>query len=71
MVALPGSLVSGAWLLEHGDEVAIVDTRSYLDGRSGRAAYDGGHIPGAVFLDLGADLSSPPTAASSPRAARA
>jgi thiosulfate/3-mercaptopyruvate sulfurtransferase len=62
MVALPGSLVSGAWLLEHGDEVAIVDTRSYLDGRSGRDAYDGGHIPGAVFLDLGADLSSPPSA---------
>lgn len=62
MAALPGPLVAGAWLLEHGDEVAIVDTRSYLDGRSGKAAYDGGHVPGAVFLDLGRDLSSPPSA---------
>ena len=25
----------------------------------GRAAYDAGHIPGAIFLDLDADLSAP------------
>ena len=30
----------------------VADVRWYLDGRSGRAAYDGGHLPGAVFVDL-------------------
>jgi len=38
----------------------IVDTRWYLGqpGR-GRAAYEAGHIPGAIFLDLDTDLSAP------------
>jgi thiosulfate/3-mercaptopyruvate sulfurtransferase len=30
-----------------------------LDGRSGRAAYESGHIPGAVWLDVDSDLSAP------------
>ena len=30
----------------------IADVRWYLDGRSGREAYERGHIPGAVFVDL-------------------
>jgi thiosulfate/3-mercaptopyruvate sulfurtransferase len=30
----------------------LADVRWYLDGRSGRAAYDAGHLPGAVFVDL-------------------
>ncbi len=33
-------------------DVALVDVRWYLDGRSGRAAYEDGHLPGAVFIDL-------------------
>jgi thiosulfate/3-mercaptopyruvate sulfurtransferase len=33
--------------------------RWYLDGRSGRAAYEAGHIPGAVWVDLDAELSDP------------
>lgn len=61
MAALPGSLVSVEWLQANRDSVTIVDSRSYIDGRSGRAAYDGGHIPGAVFVDLDVDLSTPPT----------
>jgi thiosulfate/3-mercaptopyruvate sulfurtransferase len=40
----------------------VADVRHYLDGRSGRAAYDGGHLPGAVFVDLDTVLASPPTA---------
>jgi thiosulfate/3-mercaptopyruvate sulfurtransferase len=32
--------------------VALADVRWYLDGRSGRAAYEGGHLRGAVFVDL-------------------
>jgi thiosulfate/3-mercaptopyruvate sulfurtransferase len=33
-------------------DVALADVRWYLDGRSGRAAYEDGHLPGAVFVDL-------------------
>jgi thiosulfate/3-mercaptopyruvate sulfurtransferase len=36
----------------------VADVRWYLDGRSGLAAYDGGHIPGAVFIDLDAWLAA-------------
>jgi thiosulfate/3-mercaptopyruvate sulfurtransferase len=39
----------------------IADVRAYLDGRSGRAAYDAGHIPGAVFVDLDEALADPPS----------
>jgi thiosulfate/3-mercaptopyruvate sulfurtransferase len=54
-----GPLVSVDWLAAHRDEVRIVDVRWYLDGRSGLAAYQGGHIPGAVWLDLDTALSAP------------
>jgi thiosulfate/3-mercaptopyruvate sulfurtransferase len=37
----------------------VADVRHYLDGRSGRAAYDGGHLPGAVFVDLDTVLAAP------------
>ena len=56
---LPGPVVDAAWLTDHLDAVVVCDTRWYLDGRSGRSAYDGGHIPGARFVDLDADLSAP------------
>jgi thiosulfate/3-mercaptopyruvate sulfurtransferase len=52
-----GPLVSGEWLAGHLDEVRVVDARWYLDGRSGRAAYRAGHLPGAVWLDLDTELS--------------
>ncbi len=45
------------WLRAHRDRVVLADVRWYLDGRSGRAAYEAGHIPGAVFVDLDAVLS--------------
>ena len=45
-------IVDVAWLAEHRAEVVVADVRWYLDGRSGRAAYDAGHLPGAVFVDL-------------------
>lgn len=49
-----GPLVDAAWLADHhrDPDVRVVDLRWYLDGRSGRAAYDAGHVPGAVFVDL-------------------
>jgi thiosulfate/3-mercaptopyruvate sulfurtransferase len=49
--------VSIDWLREHLDDIVIADCRWYLDGRSGRAAYDAGHIPGAVFVDLDTTLT--------------
>ena len=39
----------------------VADVRHYLDGRSGRAAYDGGHLPGAVFVDMDTVLAAPPS----------
>ena len=53
-----GPLVSAPWLEAHLTEVRVVDTRWYLDGRSGLAAYLGGHIPGAVWVDLDRELSA-------------
>jgi thiosulfate/3-mercaptopyruvate sulfurtransferase len=55
-------LVTTDWLAERiGEpEVRVVDVRWYLDPtRSGRAAWEAGHLPGAVFLDIDADLSAP------------
>lgn len=48
-----------AWLAESSPPV-VVDLRWYL-GRpgDGHAAYLGGHIPGAIFLDLDDDLADP------------
>jgi thiosulfate/3-mercaptopyruvate sulfurtransferase len=53
-----GPVVSPEWLREHArdPDLRILDLRWYLDGRSGRDAYGHGHIPGAVFVDLG-DIS--------------
>jgi thiosulfate/3-mercaptopyruvate sulfurtransferase len=55
-------LVTTEWLSHHlGDPaLRIADVRWYLDpSRKGREAYSAGHIPGAVFLDVEADLSAP------------
>src|SRR6476661_5095850 len=55
--------VDAGWLAAHRDEVVVCDVRWYLDGRSGRAAYAAGHLPGAVWVDLDRDLAAPPGAA--------
>src|SRR3954466_15636554 len=41
------------------DEVVLADVRWYLDGRSGAAAFEAGHLPGAVFVDLDLWLAAP------------
>lgn len=43
-----GPLVDAGRLEAHADAVVIADVRRYLDGRSGREAYDRGHIAGAA-----------------------
>ncbi len=51
-------VVDEQWLTGR-DDVVLADVRWYLDGRSGRAAYEAGHLPGAVFVDLERWLTSP------------
>ena len=53
--------VDAGWLAAHREEVVLADVRWYLDGRSGRAEFEAGHLPGAVFVDLDAYLASPPS----------
>jgi thiosulfate/3-mercaptopyruvate sulfurtransferase len=50
-------VVDLAWWREHQHDVVLVDVRWYLDGRSGSAAYERGHLPGAIFVDLDRWLS--------------
>jgi len=55
----PPPVLSLAWWREHATQVVLADSRWYLDGRSGQAAYDAGHLPGAVFVDLDRWLAAP------------
>jgi thiosulfate/3-mercaptopyruvate sulfurtransferase len=48
-----GPLVSGEWLAAHLDDPGLRIVHVSLD----RKAYDQGHVPGAVFSDLHADLA--------------
>jgi thiosulfate/3-mercaptopyruvate sulfurtransferase len=59
MIQLPGPLIRADWLRERVENVYVADVRWYLDGRSGRTAYEGGHIPNAVWVDLDRDLAGP------------
>ena len=54
---LLGPFVDTAWLAAHREQVLLADVRWYLDGQSGQAAYDVGHLAGAVFVDVDTDLS--------------
>jgi thiosulfate/3-mercaptopyruvate sulfurtransferase len=63
----PDSLVNPTWLVERLEEpgLRVVDLRfdlrpgpsGGLEPTSGRSDYDVGHIPGAVFVDMNADLA--------------
>lgn len=54
-------IVDVAWLDNHRDDpdFVVADVRYYLDGRSGEAAFEEGHLPGAVWIDLGRWLATP------------
>lgn len=49
-----GPIVSPEWLHEHIDDpdLRVIDFRWYLMGGNGHDAYERGHIPDAVFVDL-------------------
>ncbi len=53
-----GPLVSAAWLADNLDDVVVVDVRWSVADGPGLAQYHQGHIPGAVFADLDADLAA-------------
>jgi thiosulfate/3-mercaptopyruvate sulfurtransferase len=55
-------LVTVPWLAAHLDDprVVVADVRWYLSGKCGADEYARGHLPGAAFVDLDAELSSPP-----------
>jgi thiosulfate/3-mercaptopyruvate sulfurtransferase len=57
-----GPLVTPEVLAAHLDdpEVVVADVRWYLDGRSGAEAFEAGHLPGAVFVDLDTVLAAAP-----------
>jgi thiosulfate/3-mercaptopyruvate sulfurtransferase len=61
-LVLPGPLVDAGWLSTRlgAPGLVVADVRWYLDGRSGRAAWEVGHIPGAVWIDLDGDLAGSP-----------
>jgi thiosulfate/3-mercaptopyruvate sulfurtransferase len=61
MLTLPAPIVDAVWLAERLDrpDLRIADVRWSLVGPPGREAYAAGHLPGAVFLDVDTDLSSP------------
>ena len=59
-------IVNARWTAAHHEEVVLADVRWYLDGRPGRAEYDRGHLPGAVFVELDDWLAAP----ASPEAGR-
>jgi thiosulfate/3-mercaptopyruvate sulfurtransferase len=57
-----GPLVDADWLTAQRDpSVVVADVRWYLDGRSGREAFEAGHIPGAVHVDLDTVLAADPS----------
>ncbi|AKH17036.1 sulfurtransferase [Deinococcus soli (ex Cha et al. 2016)] len=61
-LTLPTPLVSVSWLRAHQRDprVRVLDARYALsDPLTGRIAYLGGHVPGAVYADLETDLSGP------------
>lgn len=57
---LPSPVVSAQWVADRRDQIHLVDVRWSMDGGPKRSEFEAGHLPGAVFADLDADLSSPP-----------
>ncbi len=49
-------IVDTAWVAALESPPVLADVRWYLDGRDGREAFEAGHLPGAVFVDLERDL---------------
>ena len=55
-------LISAAELATVLGSVTVLDVRYRMGGPGGRAEFDAGHVPGAAYVDLDADLAAPPGA---------
>ena len=55
-----GPLISADELRECLDEVTVLDVRYRLGGPGGPAEFGTGHVPGASYVDLDADLAAAP-----------
>ncbi|HTV12279.1 MAG TPA: sulfurtransferase [Acidimicrobiales bacterium] len=55
-------VVDASWVEKNRECLVLADVRWYVDGRSGQEAYESGHLPGAVFVDLDKWLSGDPRA---------
>src|SRR5437016_1690048 len=67
---LPRDLITvEALAADLGDpRLRVVDVRWYLGKPGeGRRAYEAGHIPGAIYLDVDGDLAAPPGGANGGR----
>lgn len=53
-------LISVTELHSRIGEVTLLDVRYRMGGPGGRAEYERGHLPGAAYVDLDADLAAPP-----------
>ncbi|CUR54767.1 Sulfurtransferase [metagenome] len=53
-------LISAQELADRLAEVTLLDVRYRTGGPPGQAEYAAGHLPGAVYVDLDADLAAPP-----------
>jgi len=57
MLGVIPPVVDSSYLDSH-PEAVLADVRWYLDGRDGRAAFEAGHLPGAVWVDLEGALAA-------------
>ena len=53
-------IVAGQWLAEHLDEVVVCDVRTTMATATPYDDYLAGHLPGALYVDMDADLADPP-----------
>ena len=57
---MTGPLITVSELQEHQAPLTILDVRYRTVGPSGPSEFEAGHIPGAAYVDLEADLAGPP-----------
>lgn len=57
---MPRPLITAPELASCLDRVTVLDVRYRTGGPTGRGEYDAGHVPGASYVDVDADLADPP-----------
>ena len=56
-------LISATELASTLGSMPVLDVRYRLGGPGGPAEFDAGHVPGAAYVDLDAELAAPPAPA--------